>query len=227
MLRLPGLVYTSPYSFTRRERLQLLFLPPLIAFVLKALCRTCRWEVRNAPGPTARLYAFWHEAMGLAAWQYRNSGGHTLTSYSFDGELAARVVQRLGMEALRGSSSRGGAQALDDMAEALRHVIVGFTLDGPRGPRRQAKPGIALLAARATMPVIPMALVAQHCWRLNSWDRFPIPKPFSRVVCAYGSPIPPPATTTPEAGEAMRHRVEEELNALHAAIEAELEVNIG
>jgi len=230
--KIPNVPYTSPYTFTPKQRLSLFFLPRIVAFGLKAVERTCPYEVRNvsywdemmkATGGRA-LIAIWHETLGLAAWHYRNTGGHTLTSYSFDGEFAARVVRLFGMMAVRGSSSRGGAEALHGFVEAAKRVkILGFTLDGPRGPRRVAKPGIAVLAARIGLPIIPHAFTVNPAWHLNSWDRFTIPKPFARMVSAYGRPIDPPVDDTPEAVERTRLHVENDLNALQAQIEGNSE----
>jgi len=227
--KIPNVPYTSPYTFTPTQRLSLFFLPRIVAVGLKTLERTCRHEVRNvsywdemlkATGGRA-LIAIWHETLALAAGHYRNTGGHTLTSYSFDGEFAARVVRLFGMMAVRGSSSRGGAEALHGFVEAAKRVkILGFTVDGPRGPRRVAKPGIAVLAARIGLPIIPHAFTVNPAWHLNSWDRFTIPKPFARMVSAYGPPIDPPADDSPEAVERTRAEVELELNRLSSDIEA-------
>ena len=113
--------------------------------------------------------------------------------------------------------------ALSALVEAANTVpITGFTLDGPRGPRRVAKPGIAILAARTQLPIVPNAFVAERCWRLSSWDRHPIQKPFSRIICAYAPPVPPPPDDSPEAVESTRLEVETRLNGLHESLEAEL-----
>jgi len=227
---IPGVCYTSPYAFSVRQRCALALLPPLIAGAMKLLSRSARWEIRGMEHWDAvqqtqgrAIVAFWHETLGLAAWHHRGSGGHTLTSYSYDGEMAARVVRRYGMMAIRGSSSRGGSDALRSFEAAFPHLSrIGFTLDGPRGPRRVAKPGIAILAARLRSPVLPQAFAVAPSWRLHSWDRFPIPKPFAHVIAAYGPAIPSPKDESPEAVETMRAQVEEALNRLHAEIEGEL-----
>jgi len=184
--------------------------------------RTNRFEVRGEEHFTttmaahgAALCGVWHEVLALAAWHYRDTGYHTLTSYSFDGELAARVARRLGIEAVRGSSSRGGLAALAQLERALELAKgVGLTVDGPRGPRHQVKVGIAMLAAKTGIPIVPCSFAASRSWRLNSWDRFIVPKPFGRVICAYGPPIAPPADSSPEAIEAVRSSVETSLKAL-------------
>ena len=147
-----------------------------------------------------------------------------MTSYSFDGELAARFAHRLGIEALRGSTSSGGAAALIQLLKAAKKTkLLGFTLDGPRGPRREAKPGIALLSAMTHAPVLPQATAIDRAWRMRSWDRLAIPKPFARIVIAYGEPIfPPPGKATEEAREALRAEIERALNALHRKIEGDV-----
>lgn len=189
--------------------------------------RICRHETRNAQAwdnLTAShdhvIIAIYHESLALACWQYRNSGFHGLTSYSFDGEIASRVVNCFGIEALRGSSSRGGARAIVQMLRAIKVVdAFGLTLDGPKGPHRIAKPGAAILSVRSGAPIIPNAYTATPAWRLNSWDKMPIPKPFAKVICAFGEPIYPPKERSPEAIEALRQKVEQALNDLHAEIE--------
>ena len=223
-MRHPELSYTSPVRFTAAQRVQLALFPPFAKGALQLLCRTCTMRVvgREILEDALKrdghaVLAIWHETLFMACWGFRNTGGHTLTSYSFDGELAARLVHRVGMEAVRGSSSRGGGEGLRQLVMATRLApFVGFTLDGPRGPRRVAKHGIALLSARSGLPVIPHAYVAARAWRLNSWDRFAIPKPFTTLTMAYGPPVPPPTSEHPDDVEQTRAAVEEALNRLHA-----------
>lgn len=192
------------------------------------LAYTCRFDFRgrhHLEDVTARgnaIIAIWHETLGLGVFAFRNSNYHSLTSYSFDGELATRIINRFGIEAVRGSSSRGGSDALINLAKALQHITVGFTLDGPRGPRRQAKPGIAILSARTQTPVVPLAFAVDRCWRLHSWDRFPVPKPFARVLGACGPAMPPPPDDAPETIERARREIETRLNTLHETIERDL-----
>lgn len=229
-MKLPGIVYTSPTPYTFKQRVKLALLPPLIAGVLKALNGSCRWEIRGAQHleDTIALHGTailgtWHETTGVLLSRHKGRNFHSTSSFSFDGEMAARVVSWFDVETVRGSSSRGGSVALEQMEKVAPLVpCVGLTTDGPRGPRRVAKPGVAILAARVQKPIIPNACAVEPAWRLRSWDRFIIPKPFARVVCAFGAPIPPPASDEPEAVEATRLLVEQSLNALHDALEAEL-----
>lgn len=227
----PRLQYDSPVKFSIKQRLVLSLGVPPITWAYKALCASSRWTVLNqhhleeAKSKSGRaLVAFWHESLGLAAWRFRKTGGHTLTSYSFDGELAAQVVRRFGLEAVRGSSSRGGLRALAHLARAFECTdMVGFTLDGPKGPRREAKGGIAMLAHRAGAPIIPNAYAIRGGWRLNSWDRLMVPGLFGVVTCAFGPPIPPPADRAPGSLEATRREVEASLNRLHDELEVRVQ----
>lgn len=169
------------------------------------------------------LIGSWHEILLVVPWLHAHVGHHTLTSHSFDGELAARLMARFGIEAIRGSSSRGGLKALAELtgkAESVR--LVGLTLDGPRGPRRVAKSGLAYIAAHTGLPIVPQAIAAKPSWRIRSWDRLLFPKPFSKVVWAYGPPIPPPESTDTKLIRETTLRLQSELNALHEEIEEEL-----
>lgn len=232
----PELNYASPARFTWPQRITLAVVPTLIAACLKSIYATCtvvgrgmeHWDRVVESGGHA-LVGFWHECMGLAACYHRNTGFHTLTSYSFDGELAARVVERFGLKALRGSSTRGGMKALADMTLATQSIqMVGFTLDGPKGPRRRAKPGIAILAARTRLPILPRAFAVKRALhRFPSWDRLPIPMPGTTILHACGAPIPPPRDLSREAVEETRRKVERALNTLHEEIEAELGCDVG
>ncbi len=228
-MKLTGLNYESPQTFTFKQRVLLFLLPPLIAFAFRFLYRLCRVEVRHEEHHRRLreegrygIIAIWHESMALGSCLHRNKNYHSLTSFSFDGELAARVVTCFGLEAVRGSSSRGGSQGLAELEKALGIVTCGFTLDGPRGPRRVAKPGAAILAARTGAPVLPMAFQPGPCWRMRSWDRFPIPKPFARAICVYGPLIEAPPNDSPEEVEKKRLEIEQALNQIHAELDEEL-----
>jgi len=227
--RVPEVRYDSPKVFTPRQRLTLAVLPRLLAWGLRAIMATCRCErtgaetfhAARARGPV--LLAIWHETLALAGGHHRNTGWHTLTSFSFDGGLAARAIRCYGLEAVRGSTSKGGTEALEGLQRVLQAgVLVGWTLDGPRGPRREAKPGVARLAARTGAVVVPMALAASPAWRLRSWDRFIVPRPFGRHRIVYGAPIAPPADEDDASVASARLHIETTLNALQESVEAEL-----
>ena len=102
------------------------------------------------------------------------------------------------------------------------NITTGITLDGPRGPRRVAKPGAVILAGRTKSPMIPLVLAASTSWRMSSWDRLVIPKPFARIVCAYGDPIQPPLDDGEEEVERVRLVLERNLEVQQRTLEAEL-----
>lgn len=229
-MKLPELNYTSPNTFTRKQRLQLAILPPAIVGMLKALLFTCRVETRDQhhlDDAIAHhghvLLALWHETTAYALYKHSGSNFHAAASYSFDGELAARMTHQFNVECVRGSTSRGGADVLRELEKALKLVdCVGLTMDGPRGPRRHAQPGLAILSARSGLPVIPLAFAINKSWRLRTWDRMAVPKPGSKILYAYGAPIAPPESTTREMIDGKRLEIETKLNLIHASLEAEL-----
>lgn len=229
-MKLPELNYTTPQQFTRAQHLKLAVIPPLAVNLLKGILLTCRHEVRN--GHYLRetfdrhgraIVAIWHESATYALYQHVGSNYHAASSYSFDGELAARLTHGFNVECLRGSSSRGGVDVLRQLEKALKLVdCVGLTMDGPRGPRRHAQPGLAILSARTGVPVVPLAFSVSRSWRLRTWDRMAVPKPFAKVLYAYGPPVEPAERVKREAIEARRLEIETSLNGLHEALEAEL-----
>jgi lysophospholipid acyltransferase (LPLAT)-like uncharacterized protein len=145
------------------------------------------WE--EAPDPPDAIlerpviYSFWHRAVFPAVWMWRKQGIAVMVSRSFDGEYIARIIEKFGFVAVRGSSSRGGAEALLGMREELdQGAAVAFTIDGPRGPKYVAKPGPVRLARGTGLPMAAFYLAISERWVLKTWDDFMIPKPFSKVL---------------------------------------------
>jgi len=136
------------------------------------------------------IISFWHDQLLLMAPGYQGPGTRILISRSKDGELIARTMEFLGQGAVRGSSSRGGASALREMVRLAKTPYdLAITPDGPKGPRREAKEGVAQLAKLTRRAIVPMAFVASRGYRFASWDRFLLPYPFCRAVYAYGEPL--------------------------------------
>jgi lysophospholipid acyltransferase (LPLAT)-like uncharacterized protein len=161
--------------------------------------------------------AFWHEQIFLTTYYFRNRGFVVMTSRSFDGEYIARFIQRFGYGAARGSSTRGGVGALIEMARLVRRGCpAGFTVDGPRGPRRVAKTGALLLAKKTGRPVLPFAVSPRRFWRLGSWDGLQIPKPFTPAVVRLAPPIYVPADADEQELEALRGELQRALEAASA-----------
>jgi lysophospholipid acyltransferase (LPLAT)-like uncharacterized protein len=183
---------------------------------LRVLAAT--WRVRVAPGPgrdllqrgAPALLTLWHGRM-LAAMPLRGHRGRgiaVLVSPSDDGDLARQALRRFGYRIVRGSLSRGGARALRELAAELADggPIV-LTPDGPRGPRHALNAGVAWLARATGAPIVPVALAVDRAWRLRSWDRFVIPKPFARLVVTFSDPIHAPADATDERLEELGNHV--------------------
>jgi len=178
---------------------------------------TMRWELRGGEH-LDRLYRsgklaiwnFWHNQIFYATWFWRRRGIVVMTSRSFDGEYIARFIQRFGYGASRGSSTRGGTRALIAQIRALRAGYdAAFTIDGPKGPPYVAKPGPVLLARKTGHAIVPVHHAGSSYWELNSWDRFRIPKPFSRGLVVVAEPI----FVAPDADDAALEHARQALQA--------------
>jgi lysophospholipid acyltransferase (LPLAT)-like uncharacterized protein len=205
------------------DQLLIRWAPPLGAWAVRAVAATLRltavgeehvrpfWE-RDRPV----ICATWHGRIlmlpCLYGWRRRV---HVMASHSTDGELVARFVGRFGFEAVRGSTSRGGSEALRRLVRLLRHgSAVAVAPDGPRGPRGIVQRGVIALARITGAPVLPLAFSAHPAWRLRSWDEFLIPKPFARGVVCFGPPLWVPGDTDRPGQEAVRKELEARLHRL-------------
>jgi len=192
-------------TFSRKQRLLLAIVPRLAALLIRLLGSTWRYRDVFAPNPDGEpapigitipgptLFAFWHSTMLACAHRFRNKDIAILISHSFDGELIARTVERLGFYPVRGSSNRGAFSAVRGMADAYNagHRCA-FTADGPRGPALVAKPGPVQVAQLTGAPW----LGAYHAHPrtalyLKSWDSFMIPAPFTTITFAWPSHTAP------------------------------------
>lgn len=145
------------------------------------------------------LYAFWHGKMLPLADAYRGRGAVVLISRNRDGEIIARIVERMGYGTVRGSSSKGGHRAVEDLVDRAREGrIVAVTPDGPRGPFEVMQPGLLVIGQRSRAPVICLGVAAHPSTRLGSWDAFLVPHPFARVVISVAPLFRVPADLSPE-----------------------------
>ncbi|MGH7511743.1 MAG: lysophospholipid acyltransferase family protein [Gemmatimonadales bacterium] len=136
------------------------------------------------------VFLLWHEALLPLLWQHRRQSITIVVSEARDGQYLADFAATLGYGAVRGSSTRGAARVLLGAVRELQAGrAVAFTPDGPQGPRREIKPGVVAAAQRGGGVVVPLHAEADRAWRLNSWDRFLIPKPAARVRIRYGRPF--------------------------------------
>ena len=140
-------------------------------------------------------FALWHEHLFGLILAHAGQRICAMASLSKDGDYISIVLRQLGYEIVRGSSSRGGRAAKDDLVEYLRRGYIGaLTVDGPRGPRRRVKGGCLQVAQITGTAIVPLAFASSHSWIMTkSWDRFNLPKPFSRIAVYYGAPITVPA----------------------------------
>ncbi|MGA2962903.1 MAG: lysophospholipid acyltransferase family protein [Candidatus Korobacteraceae bacterium] len=178
--------------FSLKQRIALWVVPWLTRALLTLLGSTLRFEHSwegdpplpedtDMP-PRGTIVPFWHGCILPAAYYFRGRDIAIMVSNSFDGELITRVVNRLDFRAIRGSSTHGGARALEGMEEqAAQGVLTSFTADGPKGPRFVAKYGPLLLARSTQRPIYCFYLAPRRAWQLNTWDRLLIPKPFTKV----------------------------------------------
>ncbi len=200
----------------------------LIAFghrLLRIWAGTLRFQVDDranvilAPPNERYIGALWHNRLLLLPFVIKRylpeRRGAALISASRDGALLADLVERFGFEVVRGSSSRKGASAIRQLAEVIAHgKDVVITPDGPRGPTYELGQGIIFLAQQSGAEVVPINMEYSSCWRLKSWDRFILPKPFSRVRVIFGAPHRV-AQTASEAGfERERMRLQDAMMAI-------------
>lgn len=169
-----------------------------------------RWDSVEADGRPYVLLC-WHDALLPVMWHHRNRGIAAVVSEARDGQYLAAFAASLGYGLIRGSSTRGGRRALRAAIRALKQgTPVGITPDGPRGPRRIAKPGAVTAAARTGAVILPVHAEARPGWRARSWDRFLVPAPFATVRVAYGAPFE--VATGPVGEEAALTRAARELD---------------
>ncbi len=180
---------SSERLFTFFDRIKLALVTWAGYLAVRLIGPTLRWTVSIEDGgppdefPHPVIIAFWHRCVFPGTWHYRNRNIAVMTSRSFDGEYIARIIEKLGYGAVRGSSSRGAVRALLGMHKEIEGGrSVAFTIDGPRGPRYVAKPGPVLLARNTGVPILTFHIALEDPWILPSWDQFMIPKPYSRAV---------------------------------------------
>lgn len=167
------------------------------------------------------LFVFWHGGLLPLVHYHRHERIVVLVSEHADGEYITRVLDRSGFGTARGSSTRGGSRGLRGLLRAAREGRdLAVTPDGPKGPPRVFKKG-ALVAAQLTgLPMVPLAVGASSAWHLDSWDRFTVPRPFSRIRIVYGDPVRVPRELDDEGLERLADEMTHRLRALDARAEA-------
>ncbi len=199
------------------QRIMLAIVPRFVWALLRIVERTWRFEVIAEEGvdpvlfgqrPGPEIYCFWHQCVLPCTIYFQHARAVILISQSFDGELITRILRMFGFDAVRGSSSRGargGLLGLKHVIETGRTAI--FTADGPRGPIYETKMGPIKLAQTTGAPIGVFHLQPEHAWTLNSWDRFLIPRPFTRIVVSWAQWTHVPPDLPPDQFETKRQEL--------------------
>ena len=215
-------------EFTAGQRFVLAIVPRIVWGLLWIMGLTWRFEVIAEEGVTPvlfgqkagpEIYCFWHQCVLPCTIYFRKSHAIILISRSFDGELITRILRLFGFDAVRGSSSRGGPEgllALKEVIDSGRTAI--FTADGPLGPIYQTKMGPIKLAQKTGAPIGAFHLQPERAWVLKSWDRFLIPKPFTRIVVSWAQWTRVSVDLPPEQLEPVRRQLNDAIE--HARLRA-------
>ena len=213
--------HASP-SFTLRQRLVLAVVPRLVWALLSVVARTWRFEIVAEEGATplpggegagAEIFCFWHQCVLPCTFYYRRTHATIIVSQSFDGELITRTLELFGFHTTRGSSSAGGREGLLGLKQVIESGGPAiFTADGPRGPIYRTKPGPIRLAHVTGARIGAFHLEPERAWTMRSWDRFLVPKPFTRIAVSW-------ARWTYVSADLPESQFEEKREELNAAIE--------
>lgn len=180
------------------------------------MARTWRIRVNGTLPQTKGVVAFWHGDMLPVWWLFRRQNAHGLVSMSNDGRYLAMLLTHWGYSLVRGSSSKGGSEAIAELVGAAKDSLVLVTPDGPRGPRNTAKPGAVIVAHRASVDVFPVRVSMGNVYRfLRSWDLFALPLPFCKISITIGAAIPVGAHSTREDVTRLTDELSQALNAKH------------
>jgi lysophospholipid acyltransferase (LPLAT)-like uncharacterized protein len=208
--------------FSRRERIIIRVADWSFFILISLIGKTIRfekrgWEHLEAVERSGKIpiLAFWHNRIFLATYYFRNRGIVVMSSQSFDGEYIARFIKRFGFGTIRGSSTRGGVGALIEMIRLMRKGLpMGFSVDGPKGPKYVAKTGACLLAKKTQNPIVPFMIEARKYWTVKSWDNLQIPKPFSRAAVVIAEPVYVAEDANDEEVEKKRAELQTKLDEL-------------
>jgi lysophospholipid acyltransferase (LPLAT)-like uncharacterized protein len=209
-------------GFTFRQRIVLAVAPRLVWALLWLVGRTWRFEIIAEEGATplpfgegagAEIFCFWHQCVLPCTFYYRRTHATIIVSRSFDGELITRILELFGYHTTRGSSSRGAREGLQGLKQVIEsgHPAI-FTADGPRGPIYRTKMGPIKLACITGARIGAFHLEPERAWTMRSWDRFLVPKPFTRIVVSW-------ARWTSVPTDLAESQLEQKRKELNAAIE--------
>jgi len=199
------------------------FLSFLAYLIIKVICKTIsfktiNWSAREKcrRDNQSFIYAFWHgRQFSLLGWN-KDKRLVIMTSLSKDGRLQDKILKRLGLYTVSGSSSQGAVRGLVGMIRGMREGYnASVTVDGPRGPIYEVKPGIIYLASKTNSIIIPLTAHAKYnCVFNRAWDKYELPIPFSSAVVILGNPIYVPTELNEKLIEQKRQEVEKALHAI-------------
>ena len=168
----------------------------------------------------SKIFVFWHENILMPLYLRGHSNTAMLLSRHTDANILDRVARMMGFGVVRGSTFHGGSAALRELAERAARSNLTITPDGPRGPRRRLAAGCVFLASTLQIPIVAMGFGYQHPWRLRTWDRFAIPRPWSRARAVVSRAIAVPSGLDRDGVEYHRKWIERLLNGLSGQAEA-------
>ncbi|UWZ83311.1 lysophospholipid acyltransferase family protein [Occallatibacter riparius] len=203
--------------FTFTQRIVLAVVPRIMWALLWIVGLTWRFELiaedGAAPIPPGQkvppqIYCFWHQCVLPCTFYFRWSRAIILISRSFDGELITRILRLFGFDAVRGSSSRAGREGLMGLKRIIENGRTAiFTADGPRGPIYETKMGPIKLAQLTGVPIDVFHLQPERAWAMNSWDRFLVPRPFTRIIVSWAKGVTVPADIAADQLEPKRQEL--------------------
>ncbi len=180
------------------RKIKFFFLRKIAKLFMLTIIKTCRIAIRGEERVDplkARnrpiIYIFWHRHIFFTICQFRNTGASPLISLSRDGEIVSQIAEEFGMKPIRGSSSRGGMRAFLTLLNTIKdqNAEILITADGPKGPAGELKDGTVVLAKKSKAVIVPISWYASRVKILEkTWDRFIVPRPFGKIVFAYGAP---------------------------------------
>lgn len=214
--------FGSLEKYTFKERLIIRGVGLFAFVVVKLIGLTIRFQVTNPEfekevltAGKQPIYSFWHDRMVTSTYFFRDRGIIVLSSQSFDSEYTARCIQRFGFGIVKGSSTRGAVAGLVGMIRAMRAGSPSaFTVDGPKGPRYEAKSGPVLLAKKTGNPLVPFTIECRRFWRVRNWDRLQVPKPFTTANVIFAKPIHVDSDINDDELEAKRDELQRSLDDL-------------
>ena len=196
----------------------------LLYLMVRSICSTLRFEIRNMPADDHKLiFCGWHGRSFAFSDYFRGRGWHVIISHSSDGEMQSRIFGWLGYKVIRGSTGRGGVRAAVEAIRALKEGgTMAMTPDGPRGPSGIVQGGVMLMALKSGAGLVPVGISVRPRFMAKSWDRYIVPVLFAQCLMLFGEPLCVAPKATDEEVEEVRLQLEAEIHRLEKLAESEL-----